>query len=82
MEALAFFSGAMSHAVVSIGRLTAFYGVLVPMEFIPSKPPLYSYVIVSFCTLQKGYERPQILAPPPHCAGGLKHRYQCLQREQ
>ena len=25
--------------VVSIGRLTAFYVVLVPMEFIPSEPP-------------------------------------------
>ena len=40
--------------VVSIGRLTAFYVVLVPMELIPSKPPLYAYIIVSFCTLQKG----------------------------
>ena len=40
--------------VVSIGRLTAFYVVLVPVELIPSKPPLYAYVIVSFCTLQKG----------------------------
>ena len=40
--------------VSSIGRLTAFYVVLVPLEFIPSEPPLYAYVIVSFCTLQKG----------------------------
>ena len=40
--------------VVSIGRLTAFYVVLVPMELIPSEPPLYAYVIVLFCTLQKG----------------------------
>ena len=41
-------------SVVSIGRLTAFYVVLVPMELIPSKPPHGTYVIVSFCTLQKG----------------------------
>ena len=40
--------------VVSIGRLTAFYVVLVPLELIPSEPPLYAYVIVLFCTLQKG----------------------------
>ena len=39
--------------VVFIGRLTAFYVVLVPMEHIPSKPPHSTYVIVSFCTLQK-----------------------------
>ena len=44
----------MLQAVVSIGRLTAFYVVLVPLELIPSKPPLCAYVIVSFCTLQKG----------------------------
>ena len=42
------------NTVVSIGRLTAFYVVLVPMELIPSKPPHGTYVIVSFCTLQKG----------------------------
>ena len=41
----------MFKIVVSIGRLTAF---LVPMELIPSKPPHGTYVIVSFCTLQKG----------------------------
>ena len=41
-------------SVVSIGRLTAFYVVLVPMELIPSKPPPCAYVIVLFCTLQKG----------------------------
>ena len=40
--------------VVSIGRLTASYAVLVPLEFIPSEPPLYACVIVLFCTLQKG----------------------------
>ena len=40
--------------VVSFGRLTTFYVVLVPMELIPSKPPHGTYVIVSFCTLQKG----------------------------
>ena len=40
--------------VVSIGRLTAFCVVLVPMEFIPSEPPHSNYVIVSFSTLQKG----------------------------
>ena len=40
--------------VVSIGRLTAFYVVLVPLELIPSEPPPYSYIIVWFCTLQKG----------------------------
>ena len=39
--------------VVSIGRLAAFYVVLVPMEYIPSKPPLCAYVIVSFCTCKK-----------------------------
>ena len=39
--------------VVSIGRLTAFYVVFVPMEYISSEPPPYTYVIVSFCTLQK-----------------------------
>ena len=44
---------AIVHLVVSIGRLAAFYVVLVPMELIPSKPPPYAYVIVSFCTLQK-----------------------------
>ena len=36
--------------VVSIGRLTAFYVVFVPMEYIPSEPPPCTYVIVSFCT--------------------------------
>ena len=40
--------------VVYIGRLTAFYVVLVPLELIPSEPPLYAYVIILFCTLQKG----------------------------
>ena len=40
--------------VFSIGRLTAFYVVLVPMELIPSEPPHFAYVIVSFCTWQKG----------------------------
>ena len=40
--------------VVSIGRLTAFYVILVTVELIPSKSPLYGYVIVLFCTLQKG----------------------------
>ena len=40
--------------VVSIGRLTAFYVVFVPVEYIPSEPPPYTYLIVSFCTLQKG----------------------------
>ena len=44
----------MKVLVVSIGRLTAFNVVLVPMEFIPSKPPHIPYVIVLFCTLQKG----------------------------
>ena len=35
--------------VVYIGRLTAFYVVLVPLELIPSEPPpLYAYVIVLF----------------------------------
>ena len=42
------------NTVVSIGRLTAFYVVLVPVELIPSEPPHGTYVIVSFCTLQKG----------------------------
>ena len=36
--------------VVSIGRLTAFYVILVPMEYIPSEPPHSAYVSVSFCT--------------------------------
>ena len=40
--------------VVSIGRLTAFYDVLVPMEYILSKPPHSAYIIVSFLYLQKG----------------------------
>ena len=35
-----------SIGVVSIGRLTAFYVVLVPMELIPSEPPHFAYVIV------------------------------------
>ena len=39
--------------VVSIGRLTAFYVVLVPMEYILSEPPHSAYVIVSFCTGHK-----------------------------
>ena len=34
--------------VVSIGRLTAFYVVFVPMEHIPNKPPYYKKV-ESFC---------------------------------
>ena len=33
--------------VVSIGRLTAFYVVLVPLEYIPGEPPHSNYVIVS-----------------------------------
>ena len=40
--------------VVSIGRLTAFYVVLVPMEYIPSKPPHSAYVTVLLMYLQKG----------------------------
>ena len=40
--------------VVSIGGLTAFHVVLVPMEYIPSESPHSAYVIVSFCTWQKG----------------------------
>ena len=32
------------NSVVSIGRLTAFYVVLVPVELIPSKPPPCAYV--------------------------------------
>ena len=40
-------------AVVSIGRLTTFYVVLVTLELIPSEPPLYAYFIVLFCNLQK-----------------------------
>ena len=43
--------------VVSIGRMTPFYVVLVPFELIPSEPPLYAYAIVSFCTLQKDFAR-------------------------
>ena len=39
---------------VSIGHLTAFYVVLVPMEYIPSEPPHSAYVIVSLLYLQKG----------------------------
>ena len=63
------------------------------MEHIPSKPPHSTYIIVSLCTLQKDStflgrdftkrrEGPQILALPPFCAGGLSHRYLCLQRGQ
>ena len=44
----------MTTIVVSIGPLTAFYVVLVPMVHIPSKPPLCAFVIVSFCTCKKG----------------------------
>ena len=44
----------MKTSVVSIGRLTAFYVVLVPVELIPSEPPHGTYVIVSFCTVEKG----------------------------
>ena len=39
--------------VVSIGRLAAFYVVFVPMEYIPSKPPHWACVIVSFLYLAK-----------------------------
>ena len=35
-----------SDLVVSIGRLTAFYVVLVPIELIPSEPPHFAYIIV------------------------------------
>ena len=40
-------------SVVSIGRLAAFYVILVPMEYIPNEPPHSAYVIVSFCTCKK-----------------------------
>ena len=33
--------------VVFIGRLTAFYVVFIPLEYILSKPPITPYVIVS-----------------------------------
>ena len=33
--------------------LTAFYVILVPMEYIPNEPPHSAYVIVSFCTCKK-----------------------------
>ena len=39
--------------VVSIGRLTAFYVVLVPLDFIPSEPPLYAYIMVCFVLCKK-----------------------------
>ena len=39
--------------VVSIGRLTAFYVIFVPMEYIPSKPPHWTYIIVLFLYLAK-----------------------------
>ena len=35
-----------STLVVSIGRLTTFYVILVPMELIPIEPPHFAYVIV------------------------------------
>ena len=48
------YSGSKYLTVVSIGRLTAFFVILVPVELIPSKPPHTHYVIVVFSTLQKG----------------------------
>ena len=45
--------GLNGHTVVSIGRLTAFYVVLVPKEYIPSEPPHSAYVIVSFVLSKK-----------------------------
>ena len=44
--------------VVSIGRLTAFYVVIVPMELIRSEPPPYSYVIVLFYSHQEKHTQP------------------------
>ena len=43
-------SNGRKRSVVSIGRLTAFYVVLVPLEYILSEPPHSTYIIVSFCT--------------------------------
>ena len=54
VQTQALFLRRVNGLVVSIGRLTAFYVVLVPMEYIPSKPPHSAYVIVSFLYLQKG----------------------------
>ena len=45
--------------VVSIGGLTAFYAVFVPLEYIPSKPPHYTYVIVISLYFKKDWEGPQ-----------------------
>ena len=41
----------LSVLVVSIGRLTAFYVVFAPMEYVPSKPPHFAYVICRVRTI-------------------------------
>ena len=42
-------AAALQSSVVSIGRLTPFYVVLVPMELIPNKPPTYC-ISICICT--------------------------------
>ena len=54
--------------VVSIGRLTAFYIVFVPLEYIPCEPPHGNYAIVSFVLYKRLKEGAQVLAPPAHGA--------------
>ena len=46
--ALSYIRAPFASLVVYIGRLTAFYVIFVPMEYIPSEPPHSPYVIVSF----------------------------------
>ena len=41
------------NSVVSIGRLTTFYVVFVPLEYIPSRPPQNTYIIVYVLYLAK-----------------------------
>ena len=46
--ALSYIRAPFASLGVYIGRLTAFYVIFVPMEYIPSEPPHSPYVIVSF----------------------------------
>ena len=43
---LNFFDALQCEIVVSIGHFAAFYVVLVPLEYIPTLPPHFTYVIV------------------------------------
>ena len=56
-------------AVVSIGAFLTFYVVFAPLEYIPTIPPLSSFVINIFCTFQMERGSAKYSLRLSHCAG-------------